>query len=201
MTDESALTPEEREMIQYMLKMHKNANKGIKGRGKGRTVERLLRPLPCLVFPNQQQQQQQQQQQHPLPPAMSPVSSTSSSGVSSGNSSPIHHVTSYSSSSSMSILMHQQQQQQQLPQLQTQAMPPPVHGLPMHGLSSPAAYSMTARQPGMLDFSSVPLTTAVPGAVIPSVMHHHHHHHRHAQQQQQQQYEDVDGEFMFVDRL
>ena len=108
----------------------------------------------------------------------------------------------------MSILMHQhhqqQQQQQQLPQLQTQALPPPVHGLPLHGLSgSQAAYSMAAaRQQGMLDFS-LPVTTTAPGTMMPSTMHPYHHHHaqQQQQQQQQQQYDDVDGEYVFVDRL
>lgn len=45
-TDESSLTKEEMELIKYLMSVHNNANKGIKGRGKGRKVKRILPPQP-----------------------------------------------------------------------------------------------------------------------------------------------------------
>lgn len=45
-TDESALTTKEKELIKYLMSVHNNANKGIKGRGKGRKVKRIAMSQP-----------------------------------------------------------------------------------------------------------------------------------------------------------
>jgi hypothetical protein len=70
MEDQSMLSEEEKEMAKYLADVHNLANKGIKGRGKGRKVKRVM-----MLHPPQPQHHQQQQQ---LPsPDASPISTTS----------------------------------------------------------------------------------------------------------------------------
>jgi hypothetical protein len=60
MVDKSILSEKEKAMALYLAEVHNLANKGIKGRGKGHKVERvlLLHPPPHPPYPQQLQQQQ-----------------------------------------------------------------------------------------------------------------------------------------------
>ncbi|KAK4138736.1 hypothetical protein BT67DRAFT_369905 [Trichocladium antarcticum] len=63
---DDSITEEEQELIRYITSVHNNANKGIKGRGKGRKVKRIVLPQPY-----------QQQAHHGTPmPSTSPPSSS-----------------------------------------------------------------------------------------------------------------------------
>jgi hypothetical protein len=118
--DKSMISEEDKEMAKYLGDVHNLANKGIKGRGKGRKVRRVL-----MLHPPQQQSS----------PATSPVSAIA------GHAS--HYPMSLMPHTFSHLHMAQQHQQQQ------QQQPLPHHGLPYYGLSNPAAYSMS-RQPNML---------------------------------------------------
>ncbi len=85
--DKSSLSPADLDMASYIMTVHNLANKGIKGRGKGRKVDRVVTtpvPLPLpppsttipLLHANQYPMtaaayhpQHQQQQSHPFYPA------------------------------------------------------------------------------------------------------------------------------------
>lgn len=54
-TDERLLSEEDMEMVRYFLSVHNNANKGIKGRGKGRKVRRLDVPHMYPLQPTSEQ--------------------------------------------------------------------------------------------------------------------------------------------------
>ncbi|KAK3903208.1 hypothetical protein C8A05DRAFT_14816, partial [Staphylotrichum tortipilum] len=58
-SDKNKLSDKEKDMARYLAEVHNLANKGIKGRGKGRKVKRVHLP------PQPPQQQQQQQQSFP----------------------------------------------------------------------------------------------------------------------------------------
>ncbi|KAL2261993.1 hypothetical protein VTK26DRAFT_2797 [Humicola hyalothermophila] len=94
-TDKNALTEEELELAKYMLTMYKNANKGIKGRSKGRKVEILPRPAyPYLSQPYNLHHQQQQVVQHLSPETMCPTTTISSTLPHANNRLPIHGLSS-----------------------------------------------------------------------------------------------------------
>jgi hypothetical protein len=113
MKDKSMISEEDKEMAKYLGDVHNLANKGIKGRGKGRKVKRVM-----MLHPPQQQSS----------PATSPISTDGHAGP--YPMSLLPHALSH-------LHMTQQQQQQQQ---QHQTM---HHGLPYYGVSNPAAYSMS----------------------------------------------------------
>lgn len=122
------LSPEDIEMAQYIAEVHNLANKGIKGRGKGRKVKRVT----IMHLPHEQQPQHhhhhhhQQQQQHQLPsPAPSPVATT------------IHTA----GPCPLTLLPHGLPNLNSLP-YQPHLQPAPQHH-PYYGFSNPAAYSMS----------------------------------------------------------
>ena len=211
-----SITKEEKELIQYITSVHNNANKGIKGRGKGRKVKRIVLAQPY------QQQQQQPHQTSPMPTTTSPA-----------NSSPIHPY-------SMVLLPHG------LPQLHTSPPPQqqqPMHPFHHSGLSSsPTAYSSSSsmgRSPphhshnhnhnhnmlfgsnmgdaqgyGMMHDSDATSPAGSSSSSNSSQvstpvhdMHHHHQqqlhhlHHQHQQQQQQMYDEEHERGLVFADRL
>ncbi|KAK4152623.1 hypothetical protein C8A00DRAFT_16079 [Chaetomidium leptoderma] len=100
--DKGTLSEEEQEMARYIADVHNLANKGIKGRGKGRKVRRVTNPMNTTTV----------------------------------------HANPYP----MSLL------QQGLPNLRAPPQQPTMqqHGLPMYGLSNPAAYSMSRPPNNML---------------------------------------------------
>ncbi|KAK4127742.1 hypothetical protein N657DRAFT_224874 [Parathielavia appendiculata] len=134
--DDSMISEEEREMARYITEIHNLANKGIKGRGKGCKVKRVM-----LLQPPQQQLQQ-------LPsPASSPSTPTTV----------VHSAAPYS----MSLLPHGLPNMHTPPQQQQTAAASVYHGhhhQPFyHGLSHPAAYSMGRGPPPNMIFGG-PLT-------------------------------------------
>ncbi|KAK4148101.1 C2H2 transcription factor [Dichotomopilus funicola] len=138
MKDESMISDEDKEMAKYLTEVHNLANKGIKGRGKGRKVKRVM-----LVHPPQQQSS----------PATSPIS-TSSENSASYPMSAIPH--SFSHIQLAQQHHHQQQQQQQHYQHHQSTH----SSLPYYGPSNPSAYSMS-RGPNML-FGSLSINTRDP---------------------------------------
>jgi len=140
--DKSMISEEDKEMAKYLGDVHNLANKGIKGRGKGRKVKRVL-----MLHPPQ----------HQSSPATSPISATGHTGP--YQVSLLPHAFSH-----MHVAQQQQQQQQQQQhqqqQQQQQQQQPTHHGLPYYGLSNPAAYSMS-RPPNML-FGPLSINTREP---------------------------------------
>ncbi|GAB1315014.1 DNA-binding transcription factor [Madurella fahalii] len=119
-TDASSLSEEDKEMAKYLRDLYPYANMGIKGRGKGRKVKLLVLPGPKPQQQQQQQQQkQQQQQQQQQEPAVNPASN---SAVHPPYAMPLPHG---------------------LPHVQLHTPQPTHHAQPFHGLSNPAAYSIT----------------------------------------------------------
>ncbi|SPQ21086.1 cde855a6-0318-4496-a2f5-645bfa3dfa69 [Thermothielavioides terrestris] len=118
--DKSMITEEDKEMARYITEVHNLANKGIKGRGKGRKVKRLL-PLPM----------------QPSSAAAAATTTTTTTSLSAATA--IVHGNPYSMPP---LLPH-------APPHHLQAAPQPSaahHGHQHHhfyGLSNPAAYSMS----------------------------------------------------------
>lgn len=123
------LSEEEKEMAKYLAEVHNLANKGIKGRGKGRKVKRVL-----MLHPPQQPA-----------PAASPVSTTTV------------HASTYPMSLLPHGLSHVHAPPPPPPQLQQQ--PTAHHGLPYYGLSNPAAYSMSRPPSNMLFGANMGMNT------------------------------------------
>lgn len=126
-------------MAKYLTEVHNLANKGIKGRGKGRKVKRVM-----LVHPTQQQSS----------PATSPISTSSEDGTSYPMSAiphPFSHIQ-------LAQQHHHQQQQQQ--QQHYQHHQSTHSSLPYYGPSNPSTYSMS-RGPNML-FGGLSINTREP---------------------------------------
>ncbi|KAL2196243.1 C2H2 transcription factor [Corynascus similis CBS 632.67] len=133
--DKSMISEEDKEMAKYLVDVHNLANKGIKGRGKGRKVKRVL-----MLHPPQ----------HQTSPSTSPVST-------------IGHTAPYQMNLPTHPFPHMhigQQQQQQQHQQQQQQQQPLAHSIPYYGLSNPAAYSMS-RSPNMV-FGPLSINTRDP---------------------------------------
>ncbi|AEO56910.1 C2H2 transcription factor [Thermothelomyces thermophilus ATCC 42464] len=154
--DKSMISEEDKEMARYLVDVHNLANKGIKGRGKGRKVKRVL-----MLHPPQ----------HQASPSTSPVSATGHTGPYQMSLQPHafpqqqqqqqqqqHHQHHHHQQQQQHH--HHQQQQHHHQQHQQHQQQPAPHGLPYYGLSNPAAYSMS-RHPSML-FGPLSINTREP---------------------------------------
>ncbi|KAL1835914.1 hypothetical protein VTJ49DRAFT_5892 [Mycothermus thermophilus] len=125
MEDKSLLSEEEKEMAKYLAEVHNLANKGIKGRGKGRKVKRVM-----MLHPPQ-----------PPSPSPSPVSAASPLDTSPYPVSLVSHGLPHHHHHHLS-----HHHQHNIPPLPQTSAPHGQHGgLPFYGggLSNPAAYSMS----------------------------------------------------------
>ncbi|KAL2162652.1 hypothetical protein VTH06DRAFT_6488 [Thermothelomyces fergusii] len=143
--DKSMISEEDKEMARYLVDVHNLANKGIKGRGKGRKVKRVV-----MLHPPQ----------HQPSPSTSPISAPGHAGVFQTSLQPHAFPQLHVGQQQQQQHNHQQQQHHNQYHPQQQQPQPATHGLPYYNLSNQAAYG-TSRPPSML-FGPLSINTREP---------------------------------------